>query len=103
MGLNGYLWISSNTSSKEGNEVDGKEESKNVQPNVVSAEQRQKMCRVRNSILALSQAFLPIHAASIMDVYFRSIELNLQPRDMLQSEVLHNLTQTAESRERSME
>jgi hypothetical protein len=67
-------------------------------PTQISATIRERICRVRNSILALASAFIGIYTATIMDVYDESITLGLPAKDMLNPDVLQTVTQSARER-----
>ncbi|KAL6058318.1 Exosome complex component rrp4 [Balamuthia mandrillaris] len=80
LGNNGYIWIS--------------------QPEAPSTEServiREKICRVRNAIVALSKQFLSIHPTTVMDVYEAS--LRMHPKDMLLPGNIEKITARAQNR-----
>ena len=53
--------------------------------------ERERICRVRNSIAALSHAFVTITPESIMAVYCKSAEHGLHVQDMTKTAVMLNL------------
>lgn len=57
---------------------------------------REKLSRVRNSVVALCRRFLAVHPATIMDVYQAS--LAYPARDMLKPDLLLELTAAAAER-----
>lgn len=80
-GNNGYIWIAGKKDDDDTPEV------------------RRHMSRVRNSVLALSRAFVPVYAATVMDVYEESLKLGLSAAAMLDPDLLYRLTQPAARRE----
>lgn len=62
----------------------------------ISIEMRERLCRVRNAIVALAKSFIYIYPETIMDVYEDS--LNLRPKDMLKPDELLRITQRARER-----
>jgi len=65
---------------------------------VLTPEERERVARVRNSIVALARSYVYIYPATIMDVYEDSLDLHLQAKDILLAERLEQLTQRAASR-----
>ena len=75
LGVNGFIFLSeandsnsSSSSSADRMQVDGndKDSSGNVE---ISPLAREKICRVRNCILALAKMFIFVHPPTIMEVY----------------------------------
>jgi len=95
LGTNGYIWISEPNplSDEMTDEKDETFEPPVVKP--VAAPVREKIARVRNSILALSKMFMPIFSNTIMDVYNESITLGLLAKDVLHPDNLQAVTQLA--------
>ncbi|KAJ3440045.1 exosome complex component rrp4 [Anaeramoeba flamelloides] len=59
---------------------------------MITKEQRLEICRVRNAVLALSNSFLPIYPTSIMLVCKKSIEENINPKEMIKQKNMIILT-----------
>jgi len=80
LGINGYIWISPtpSESAKEGEEE------------ITTNEIRENICRIRNSIIALSKTFRAISPESISVLYERSLEYT--PKQMLHPSVILFLT-----------
>jgi len=96
LGTNGYIWISETNPISEDMKVEEKDDQ--FEPpvvKVVSSSTREKISRIRNSILALSKMFMPIFSSTIMDVYNESITLGLLAKDVLHPDNLQSVTQTA--------
>jgi len=97
LGNNGYIWISQtateNQTNEEGNPIIMS----------ISTEIREKICRVRNSILALATLFIAIYPTTIIDTYSASLEYQLHPKDMLKPHNLQQITRTANERKKSKE
>ncbi len=64
----------------------------------VTSTGRERVCRVRNSILALAQMFIGIYHLTIMDVYLESVALGLPAKDILHPSNLTRVTQKAMER-----
>jgi exosome complex component RRP4 len=65
---------------------------------VINAEARERVCRVRNSILALAKMWLPIHVPTILEVYNESINLGLAAKALLDPSNIPTITQSAFAR-----
>lgn len=102
MGKNGYIWIT-RTIPEEWKSADDMDEDvplaetlqylkKRHAETTLLADDRLKIARVRNSIYALSQTYIPISPESISYIYQRSIELDLHPKDMVQPKYIIQLT-----------
>lgn len=92
LGNNGYVWLSP-PGAKEG---DAAAAPATAAP--VDADVRERICRVRNAIAALGAAFLPVYAATIMDVYSHSVGLGLPAKALSEPAHLQLVTQTAARR-----
>jgi len=124
LGLNGYIWLSANPEAdakERASEAKGSKPSASASASAAAAAPtatataastaaapppdatdttsrtiRERIARVRNSILALAAAFLPISSEAVMDVYDESVGLGLQPKQMLSSDdVVQTITQSA--------
>ena len=93
LGNNGYVWLSAPTPTPQPDAGDAPRVTRDV-----SAVERERICRVRNCIVALSRVSVPIYAASIMDVYTHSSGLGLSASALLDPAKLQQATQTATSR-----
>eukprot|EP00468_Gymnochlora_sp_CCMP2014_P014684 CAMPEP_0167768658 /NCGR_PEP_ID=MMETSP0110_2-20121227/16806_1 /TAXON_ID=629695 /ORGANISM="Gymnochlora sp., Strain CCMP2014" /LENGTH=149 /DNA_ID=CAMNT_0007657389 /DNA_START=210 /DNA_END=656 /DNA_ORIENTATION=+ len=82
LGNNGYIWLQSKRKVPE-KKKSSKEEVKSKVKNITTPEEREKICRVRNSIVVLSKMSIAIYAETVMDVYKQSRELGLSARDIL--------------------
>ncbi|CEO97554.1 S1 motif domain-containing protein [Plasmodiophora brassicae] len=80
LGNNGYIWITESSDGSGAGE---------------SAERRQQMARVRQSIVALDRMFVAIFPDSVMDVYHDSIDLGVSPADITHRDYIHRVTQKA--------
>ncbi len=95
LGNNGFIWLTrSRGSSALGAEAEA--ESLELESHVhattpTSAEDRLKICRVRNSIALLCQLHAMISPESIMQIYRRSEVMGLAPKDILTSEAAHGI------------
>jgi hypothetical protein len=67
-------------------------------PQELDADSHERVARVRNSVVVLWRANLPIFSASIMDVYNESLGLGLAAKAMLDPELLVRLTQPVQKR-----
>lgn len=115
LGNNGYIFISPAKQSTNNEDEDQSKEnsvkthstifnanqaaeaaeahdSRNLEDLVVDFATREKICRVRNSVLALSKLFLPIHPTAIHDVYEAS--KHIPAKDMLTPDVVVLITET---------
>jgi exosome complex component RRP4 len=91
LGNNGYIWM---CESKTSPEADSSVEPI-VQRPTVSRQVRECICRVRNSIVALSKMFIAIHVTTVMDVYEKSISLGLEAKEVVYEENVQRVTQSA--------
>jgi exosome complex component RRP4 len=97
IGLNGYIWLSDHVPDEEDREREAQEEQQVTRViESIPADLREKLSRVRNSVVALCRRFLAIHPATITDVYNAS--LNYAVRDMLKPDLLVELTAAAAER-----
>jgi len=87
LGNNGNIWIS----APEKKPMDLNQE-------VMSAEVRAKVARVRNAIVALSSLYTAIYPDTISETYFESLERQILSKDMLKPDILQQITQTARQR-----
>ena len=58
---------------------------------IISSNGRLKISRITNSLLLMSQFSIPITPDSIMNIYNQSINLNINPQDMLHPEYTKQL------------
>lgn len=106
LGNNGYIWItlpSEDMKSKEAHRtqaVGSKGQEADKGETLVSQESRERMARVRNSILALAKMNVAIYPTTIMDVYNESLKLGLLTKNLISPDVLQRVTQTAMTRKR---
>lgn len=92
LGVNGYIWITQTLSEEEQEKKDA--QGSDYSPPPIDIETRKRMIRVRNSILALSKNFLPIHPDTIIDVYKQS--LKYEEKDMLKRDVIDAITKSVQ-------
>lgn len=101
LGMNGYIWVQEAPVEKVrlGKNVLEEEEGMPSTYTPVTPAGRERVCRVRNSILALARMFMPIYNVTITDVYLASVQLGLPAKDMLSSqEIIMQITQPAMER-----
>jgi exosome complex component RRP4 len=105
LGLNGFIWIQEAPVEKENLEELKKSVQQQEDEGIpttytpVTLAGRERVCRVRNSVLALARMFLPIYFATISDVYLSSVQLGLAAKEMLTGqETLTRITQQAAQR-----
>ena len=104
LGLNGYIWVQEAPVEKEvpvgaNNAARDDEEGVPTTYTPVTLAGRERVCRVRNSILALSRMRMPIYHQTIIDVYLQSVAFGLPAKDMLTSpDVVTRITQAASER-----
>ena len=113
LGMNGFVWVQEAPVEKE--EVGkGQGEGGAASASAAAAETdegapstytpvtlagRERVCRVRNSILALARMLMPIYHATIADVYLASVAYGLPAKDLLSSQAdLQRITQAAMER-----
>jgi exosome complex component RRP4 len=101
LGMNGFIWIQEAPVEKVrvGKNIMEEDEGMPSTYTPVTAAGRERVCRVRNSILALARRFMPIYNVTITDVYLASVQLGLPAKDMLSSqEIVIRITQPAMER-----
>lgn len=106
LGLNGFVWVQEAPLEKEGPPgPDGRPtllEPEEGVPNTytpVTIAGRERVARVRNSIMALARMCMPVYSATIVDVYLASVAFGLPAKDMLNShDVIARITQAASER-----
>jgi exosome complex component RRP4 len=114
LGLNGFVWVQeapverSNeeaaAAAAEGGQAAAaaaaeSEEGTPATYTPVTLAGRERVCRVRNSILALARMLMPIYHATISDVYLASVSYGLPAKDLLSSQAdLQRITQAAMER-----
>jgi exosome complex component RRP4 len=101
LGVNGYVWIAPTPPPREEPESTENKEvvaDESTAEFVVSVEQRDRVARVRNCVLALARSFLPIHVATVMDAYDSSVSLGLTTRDVLHPDHVTRVTERAAGR-----
>jgi hypothetical protein len=99
LGMNGSIWLSEHDGTEHGDMKDI--ESK--QAKLVSQAGHERIARVRNCILALAKQFLPIYDQTVMDVFYQSLQMDIATHEILNSEYLVLVTQTAMERRQTME
>lgn len=87
IGNNGFIWI---YPQSEEMDEDAKEKKAPVEI-YVSPELRIVMARLRNSIVALSTCKKAIYPLTIMEVYNKSLEKQIQPKEMLIPDIMASL------------
>jgi len=91
-GNNGYIWIKEPTDEEEQELLDVAE-----QPSVpIELGLREKIARVRNSILALEKKFLAIYPDTIMDTFKASRKYDV--KTMLETSIIDEITLNASKR-----
>jgi len=103
LGKNGYIWISQHQEFDEEGSQSLDPDYKPPAPVEVDRETREKICRVRNSIVALRTQFIAIYPDTIIDTYDASVELGLHPKDMLDPQHIDIITQKASERKKRFE
>lgn len=105
LGLNGYIWVQEAPVEKDSAAAAGGAAARDDEEGVpttytpVTLAGRERVCRVRNSILALSRMRMPIYHQTIIDVYLQSVAFGLPAKDMLTSpDVVTRITQAASER-----
>lgn len=84
LGNNGHVWVTG--ASPEGQE------------HMPSVDDREKVARISNCILALAKAHIAIYKETILDVYEESRNLGLPAREVLNPQLLATVTRTALTR-----
>lgn len=92
LGNNGYCWVQKTVEQKEEEGSSPTKKQKRIED---EAGIREKIARVRNSILALSKMHIAIYKETVLDVYDASIQLGLQAKDIISPDMLTVVTQTA--------
>ena len=95
-GMNGYVWVSARkpgpsttdatTSTPTGTGDVAPDEGDSDTP--LTLEKRERVCRVRNALVALDQLCIAISPSSVADVYNASLAADVPPKDMLLPRVL---------------
>lgn len=105
LGLNGFIWIQEAPLVRPHLSQDPKqlarEEEEGIAPTYtpVTVEGRERVARVRNSIIALGKMGIVVFNATVSDVYLSSVQLGLPAKDMLSSpQIIIKITQTAVER-----
>ena len=76
-GMNGFIWLSPPTEAEQEDgamDLEGEEETMTW---------RERVCRVRNAIQLLAEAFAQIAPAAIMAIYEESLTMSLHPKHLL--------------------
>jgi len=100
LGMNGYVWISASAVAPSNGQAPATAQSKTeaelapVQ-RPTDADSRERVCRIRNSILALSKMHIAIYKETILDVYLESSQLGLPAKAILNPDVMQQVTQSA--------
>ena len=98
LGNNGYIWI---TTSELKPKVKGEEEDEEMDEKKpeekfsISAEDREKIARVRNCILALDKVHYDIWPGTIQAVYEESLLIGVRSSEILNTQVIYRVTQPA--------
>ena len=100
-GMNGFVWVSH---AKPGVAQDAREDepggsngsstAPGPSPEPPSCEQRERMCRVRNALVALNKLCIAVSPASVAEVYHASLTANVPAKDMLLPDVLPAICQS---------
>lgn len=100
LGMNGYIWVQeAPVDVPRSKTVREEEEGMPTTYTPVTTAGRERVCRVRNSILALARMFMPIYHATITDVYLASVANGIAAKDMLHTqEGIMSITQAAMER-----
>jgi len=110
LGLNGFVWVQEAPVEKEKPEGDeaaaaaaaAAADGDDGAPTTyvpVTLSGRERVCRVRNAVLALARMMMPIYHATIADVYLASVAFGMPAKDMLNTqEGLARITQAAAER-----
>lgn len=64
----------------------------------VPATTREKICRVRNAIVALASQFIPIYPDTIQETFTYSIEKQIAAKDMLNPDIIEDITSLARAK-----
>eukprot|EP01102_Stenamoeba_stenopodia_P002024 TRINITY_DN11812_c0_g1_i1.p1 TRINITY_DN11812_c0_g1~~TRINITY_DN11812_c0_g1_i1.p1 ORF type:complete len:304 (-),score=54.71 TRINITY_DN11812_c0_g1_i1:49-960(-) len=102
LGNNGYIWIAEtpeNPDDAESQNILGNQLlSTSCSLKEISPETRERICRVRNSLVALASQFIAIYPATIIDTYESSIQMSLQAKEMLKPPNIERITKAAADR-----
>lgn len=88
-GMNGYVWVSPDRTGGAGAHAsdglnDVSDETRAAGPSaLVTRDERERVCRVRNALLALDARRVAISPATVAAVYEKSLQAGLAPRLML--------------------
>ena len=94
LGKNGYIFLSVSTGEAEQARKESTEESvATVSLSSVSADDRLKISRVRNAILALVDQFVAIYPQTVTETYNASVHLH--PKDMCTKDAIEEITAEA--------
>eukprot|EP00002_Diphylleia_rotans_P001679 TRINITY_DN1093_c0_g4_i1.p1 TRINITY_DN1093_c0_g4~~TRINITY_DN1093_c0_g4_i1.p1 ORF type:complete len:303 (-),score=62.15 TRINITY_DN1093_c0_g4_i1:99-1007(-) len=97
LGTNGYIFLGDKPEDVDESMYDKGEGDIEAKPlKTVPVTLREKIARVRNSILALSAKFMAIHPTTIMDVYEAGEQFPV--KDLIVPAVVEEITQTALAR-----
>mmetsp|Transcript_13443 Transcript_13443/g.29084 ORF Transcript_13443/g.29084 Transcript_13443/m.29084 type:complete len:326 (-) Transcript_13443:186-1163(-) len=98
-GMNGNVWVAPTPAgaldSDELNDVSAQHEGERghaAPPAPPSVEVRERVCRVRNALVALDSLYIAVSPASVLEVYNASIAANLSAREMLLPHVMVQIT-----------
>ena len=98
-GMNGYVWVSARkpgAGSAAAHAADATAEQQPEHPAVddgtpLTLEERERVCRVRNALVALDQLCVAVSPANVADVYHASRAAGVSPKDMLLPRVLSEI------------
>mmetsp|Transcript_49389 Transcript_49389/g.164891 ORF Transcript_49389/g.164891 Transcript_49389/m.164891 type:complete len:328 (+) Transcript_49389:120-1103(+) len=90
-GMNGYVWVSPDRSGgaaasgagDELNDVSDEHRATAAPAAPATLEERERVCRVRNALVALDARCVAVSPATVAAVYRASLRASLSPRDML--------------------
>ena len=92
-GMNGFIWVSA---TQPGTRLaEGAEVSAEAPPEPPTHEERERVCRVRNALVALDRLCIAVSPASVSDVYNASLAAGLAPKHMLLPKHMVALCQNA--------
>lgn len=103
-GMNGYVWVSparqGDLESDELNDLapsahDTRSQGNNVAREPPTRAERERVCRVRNALVALDRLCIAVSPTSVAEVYHASLAAELPVRAMLLPQVLPQICQTA--------
>jgi len=98
LGTNGYIWITESKPPTQMTSDVNMDEAEFVPEPVklIGPEVRERMARVRNSILVLAHRYNSIHPKSILPIYRKSAALSMPAKDMLKPENIEKLMLNAD-------